>query len=55
MRYKLSRGAHSVYALHYHLVLVTKYRRKVFDGAVVERLKDIFYNISQKFGAEILM
>jgi putative transposase len=55
MRYKLSRGAHSVYALHYHLVLVTKYRRKVFDGAIVERLKDIFYNIGQKFGVEILM
>ena len=55
MRYKLSRGAHSVHALHYHLVLVTKYRRKVFEGAVVERMKDIFHGISQKFDVEILM
>ena len=29
MEYDLDTGAHSVYSLHYHLVLVVKYRRNV--------------------------
>jgi len=38
----LDHNAHSVYLLYYHLVLVIKYRRKVFDDAVSERAKEIF-------------
>ncbi|MHA1382899.1 MAG: IS200/IS605 family transposase, partial [Candidatus Helarchaeota archaeon] len=30
MRYVLDKSCHSVYSLNYHLVLVTKYRKKVF-------------------------
>ncbi len=43
---------HSVFSLNYHLVLVIKYRRKVIDDVISERLKGIFeyiqpgYNIS---------
>ena len=29
MEYDLDTGAHSVYSLHYHLILTTKYRRGV--------------------------
>lgn len=55
MRYKLDKTSHSVYSLHYHLVLVVKYRKKVFkDKAVVERLKDITYDISKGFKVEVL-
>ena len=32
---------HSVYALYYHLVLATKYRRKVLSGPMQIRLKTI--------------
>ena len=38
----LDNNAHSVFLLHYHLILVVKYRRQVFDDAVSERAKEIF-------------
>ena len=31
MKYDLDSSSHSVYSLNYHLILVVKYRRKVFD------------------------
>jgi putative transposase len=47
--YKLDKGEHSVYSLHYHLVLVIKYRRKaMYTEAIRERLKDIILNISKE-------
>ena len=45
---------HSVFSLNYHLVLVTKYRRKVITDQISDRLKEIFtyiqpdYNITLK-------
>jgi len=36
---KLSKGKHCVYALHYHIVLVTKYRRKVIDQEMMSYMK----------------
>ena len=38
----LDRNSHSVYNLNYHLVLVVKYRRKVINDEISNRLKDIF-------------
>jgi len=32
---------HCVYSLNYHLVIVTKYRKKVLTGAMLDRLEDI--------------
>lgn len=43
---KLDSNNHSVFLLHYHLVLVIKYRRKVIDDVVSERLKEIFEHIA---------
>lgn len=49
---KLDNNNHSVFSMYYHLVLVTKYRRKVIDKNVSFRLREIFdyiainYNIS---------
>jgi putative transposase len=37
----LSKLHHCVYALHYHLVLCTKYRRKCIDAEIISRLKEI--------------
>ena len=34
---ELDNNAHSVFLLYYHLVLVVKYRRQVFDETVSER------------------
>ena len=38
---KLSTNNHSVFALNYHLILVTKYRRKVIDDTVSDKLKNL--------------
>ena len=35
---KLDSNNHSVFLLYYHLVLVTKYRRKVIDDNISNRL-----------------
>ena len=39
---------HSVFLLQYHLILVTKYRRKVIDDKICKRLKEIFTYIANK-------
>lgn len=46
---KLDSNAHSVFLLHYHLVLVVKYRRKVFDNEISYRAKEIFEYIAPNY------
>ena len=46
---KLDSNAHSVFLLQYHLILVVKYRRKVFDDAISERAREIFEYIAPKY------
>lgn len=46
---KLYNNNHSVFALHYHLVLVVKYRRNVIDDEISERLKEIFSYIGETY------
>lgn len=46
---KLDNNAHSVFLLHYHLVLVIKYRRKVFDDDISNRAKEIFEYIAPNY------
>jgi putative transposase len=51
--YKLDKGAHSVYTLHYHLILVVKYRRKALYNEVIrERLKQVIYEMAEKWKRE---
>lgn len=45
----LDTNNHSVFLLNYHLVLVVKYRRKVIDDNISNRLKGIFEYISPKY------
>ena len=46
---ELDSNAHSVFLLCYHLVLVVKYRREVFDDAVSGRAKEIFEYIAPNY------
>ena len=39
---ELDSNCHSVFLLYYHLVLVVKYRRNVFDDTISEFAKDMF-------------
>jgi putative transposase len=45
---------HCIYSLHYHLVLVTKYRRKCFTQPMLERLKQICENTCALWDIECL-
>ncbi|MDF2957810.1 MAG: REP element-mobilizing transposase RayT [Candidatus Alkanophagales archaeon MCA70_species_1] len=54
MKYKLDRGAHSVYSLHYHLIFVVKYRRKVLNHEIIDFLKQKIHEISETFKVEVL-
>ena len=47
---KMDHNAHSVYLLYYHLIMVVKYRRKVFDEDISDRARHIFEYISPKYG-----
>ncbi|WLD29306.1 Transposase IS200 like protein [Clostridioides difficile] len=51
---KLDSNNHSVFLLRYHLVMCIKYRRKVIDNSISDRLKDIFVDISPNYGVELL-
>ena len=47
---ELDNNAHSVFLLYYHLIMVTKYRRKVFDEKISARGKEIFECIAPNYG-----
>lgn len=47
-------GRHCLFALHVHLVFVTKYRRKVLSGTAHETLRAIFTKVCQDFEAVLV-
>ena len=51
---KLDSNNHSVFLLHYHLVMCIKYRRKVINNSISNRLKDIFVDIAPNYGVELI-
>ena len=50
---KLDSNHHSVFLMHYHLVLVVKYRRKVINDTISERLRKIFESIAQNYNITV--
>lgn len=46
---KLDNNAHSVFLLYYHLILVVKYRREIFDDEISFRAKEIFEYIAPNY------
>ena len=54
MEYQLDKGCHSVYSLQFHLVLVTKYRKKVLVGKLAQRLKEIVEEVAEHFKVKII-
>jgi putative transposase len=45
---------HCVFRLQYHLVIVTKYRRKCITAPMLERLEEITRSTVAKWGGEVL-
>ena len=50
---KLYSNNHSVFALHFHLILVVKFRRRVIDDAISARLREIFEYIGTEYKIQI--
>lgn len=50
----LDTNAHSVFHLNYHLILVTKYRKLVFDEEISERARVLFEAIAPAYKIEVL-
>lgn len=49
----LDNNNHSVFLMYYHLVFVVKYRRKVIDDTISNRLKEIFEYISPNYNVAL--
>lgn len=46
---KLMSNNHSVFILHYHLILVVKYRKKVINDEISQRLRNEFEKICDNY------
>lgn len=51
---KLDNNNHSVFAMYYHLILVVRYRKKVFDDSVSDYARSIFEKIAPSYNISLL-
>jgi len=51
---EIRHGRHCVFKMHVHLVFVAKYRRKVFDGDAIDRLRRMFGKVCEDMGASLV-
>ena len=51
---KINKQFHCVFALTYHLVIVTKYRRRCITKPVLERLREISGQRCEDWGGELV-
>jgi putative transposase len=53
-RQQLQALHHCIFSLHFHLVIVTKYRRKAITKHMLERLRVIFQETLEKWSSELI-
>lgn len=51
---EIRHGRHCVFKMHVHLVFVTKYRRKVFDGDAIDRMRRMFGKVCEDMEASLI-
>jgi putative transposase len=51
---KLDSNNHSVFLMYYHLVLVVKYRKEVFDDKISDYAKDMFVKLGEKYNISLV-
>ena len=51
---ELDNNNHSVFSMYYHLILVVKYRRKVFDDSISDYAKSVFEKIAPSYNISLL-
>lgn len=49
----LDNNNHSVFKLHYHLIICVKYRKKIINNEISNRLREIFEYISPKYNVTL--
>ena len=50
---KLDNNNHSVFLLNYQLIMCIKYRNKVIDDAISNRLREMFENLSVRYNISL--
>lgn len=48
------KGSHSVFSVRLHFVFVTYYRKKVFNTEMLNRLKEMVEQVSNKMGCHLI-
>ena len=51
---EIRHGRHCVFKMHVHLVFVAKYRRNVFDGDAIERMRRMFGKVCEDMEASLV-
>ena len=52
---ELKRNSNAVYLLNYHIILVVKYRKKIFvNNEIIERVKELMRKISTENDVEVI-
>lgn len=51
---KARKSSHSVFSIRLHLVFVTKYRKKVLNKAILQRMETIFTDVCLKAKCQLL-
>jgi putative transposase len=51
---KARKGSHSVFSVRLHFVFVTHYRRKVITAPMLERLREMVWQVSKKMDCELI-
>ena len=50
---ELESGAHTVHSIFYHVVWVPKYRRRILEGKVGEKVKEVIRQVAEEYGYAI--
>lgn len=50
----IRRGRHAIWECHVHLVFLTKYRREVFDQAMLDTCRNAMTKVCEDFGVELV-
>lgn len=49
-----NKGSHTVYSIEYHIVWTTKYRYKILQGKIAERLREVLRQGCKTYGMTIV-
>ncbi|MBW4445338.1 MAG: IS200/IS605 family transposase [Spirirestis rafaelensis WJT71-NPBG6] len=48
MKAQLRKGAHAVFAIQFHIIFVTKYRKNAINQEILSKLQEVFSRVCEK-------